>query len=93
MSELENIHHILYEVMEGEQLSEIQKEFILEDFPVGRLMMIGTNCVFEVIENDGNALKLKPIGLRIQMKTIKNYENMTETFRYIDGDKIVENNN
>ena len=87
----EDVDHILNTVMQGKPLTEIQKQFMLEDFKEGGKLIVNETHLFEItkIENDGTIL-MKPIGTSLLARDITNISKGTMTRRFIQNDEIVE---
>ena len=86
-----DVDFIINDVMKGKELSEIEREFIFEDFPKGTRFMLSDCYVFEVcqITNVGQMV-IKPIGINLNSKIKFDRENKKVIYRFIEDGKIVE---
>ena len=70
-------------------ISDIEKEFMLEDFIVGKEIE-KLNGKYRVVSNDLKQIVLEPVNCNIWYKYSFDLDKCTETYRMIEDGKIID---
>ena len=85
-----DIKFILETVMGGKPIEKVRVEFVMEDFPEGKKIIIKDGHLFEVLKVENDTVVIKLLGTSLLSRETLNHEEGIITVRYIKDGKIVE---